>query len=193
MKTYKPLIIPEDSAWDRNSLWRFVHWRIRSFLTGCRNLIKWFPTIWNDRDWDGHFILKILQKKIEFQRKELVNANRHMRIESDNRDMTFALNLLERVRHEHYQMECMDYWDNDMIFKDVDGKPGFKSVDFEEKWERYDEYLSKYPSSVRAVIKEHGEQDDKKRLCLLVSYYNHNKANKLLFRILEERLSYWWD
>jgi hypothetical protein len=193
MKTYKQLPIPKDSAWDRKTLFGRLHWRIRYFLTGCRNLIKWAPTIYHDRDWHGNYILKILQKKIEYQREELVNANRHMRIDIDNRDMTLVLNLIERVREEHYQMECMDYWDNDMIFKDVDGRPDLKSIDFEEKWEKYDEYLSKYPSSVRAIIKEHGQQDDKKRLCLLVSYYNHNKANKLLFRVLEERLAFWWD
>lgn len=193
MKTYKQLPIPKDSAWDRKTLFGRLHWRIRYFLTGCRNLIKWAPTIYHDRDWDGNYILKILQKKIEYQREELVNANRHMRIDIDNRDMTLVLNLIERVRDEHYQMECMDYWDNDMIFEDVDGRPDLKSIDFEEKWEKYDEYLSKYPSSVRAIIKEHGEQDDKKRLCLLVSYYNHKKANKLLFRVLEEKLAFWWD
>jgi 3-phenylpropionate/cinnamic acid dioxygenase small subunit len=193
MKTYKQLPIPEDTAWERKTLFGMLHWRIRNFLTSCNNLIKWFPTIWYDRDWDGHFILKILQKKIEFQRKELVNANRHTRIESDNRDMTLALNLLERVKEEYYNLECMDYWDNDMIFNDVPDNPKLKSIDFEEKWEKYDEFLTKYPSSVRAVVKEHGEQDDKKRLCLLVSHYNHNKANKRLFRILGERLAYWWD
>jgi hypothetical protein len=107
--------------------------------------------------------------------------------------MTLALNLLERVKEEYYNLECMDYWDNDMIFNDVPDNPKLKSIDFEEKWEKYDEFLTKYPSSVRAVVKEHGEQDDKKRLCLLVSHYNHNKANKLLFRILGERLAYWWD
>ena len=193
MKTYKPLPIPEDTAWDRTTLFGRLHWRIRSFLTSCHNLIKWFPTIWNDRDWDGHYILKILQKKIEFQRKELVNANRHTRIESDNRDMTLALNLLERVREEYYQMECMDYWHSDIVFEKIPNDSSRKLVDIVTKSERYDEFLSKYPSSVRGVVKEHGEQNDKQRLCLLVSYHNHEKANKLLFRILEERLSYWWD
>jgi len=193
MKTYKPLIVPEDSAWERKTLFGMLHWIIRNFLTSCNNLIKWFPTIWNDRDWDDQFILEILQKKIEFQRKELVNANRHTRIEMDNRDMTLALNLLERVKEDYYGLECMDYWDNDMTFNDVPDKPGSKLIDFEEKWEKCDEYLSKYPSSVRGVIKEHGDQDDKKRLCLMVSHYNHKKANKLLFRVLEERLAFWWD
>ena len=193
MKTYKQLPIPEDSAWDRNTLFSKLHWRIRYFLTGVKNIFRWMPTIYHDRDWDGDFILKILQKKIEFQRKELVNANRHMDIERDNRFMTLALNLLERVREEYYQLECMDYWDSEMLFNNVPDKPNLKSIDVVTKSERYDEFLSKYPSSVRAVVKEHGEQDDKERLCLMVSYYNHSKANKLLFRVLEERLAFWWD
>ena len=193
MKTYNQLPIPEDSAWERITLYGRLHWRIRNFLTSCHNLIKWFPTIWNDRDWDGHYILKILQKKIEFQRKELVNANRHTRIESDNRDMTLALNLLERVKEEYYSLECMDYWDSEIVIDDVPENPELKSIEVNTTAERYDEYLSKYPSSVRALTKEHGEELDKQRLCLMVSYYNHKKANKLLFRILEERLAYWWD
>lgn len=193
MKTYSKLPIFENSAWDRLTLFDRLHWRIRYFLTGCRNLIKWAPTIYHDRGWDDSFILKILQKKIEFQRDYLVNSNRHMRIDIDNRDMTLLLNLIERVRHEHYQMECMDYWDSDIVFKKIPNDSSHKLVDFVDKWEKFDEFLTKYPSSVRAVIKEYGEQEDKQRLCLLVSYYNHNKANKLLFRILEERLTYWWD
>ena len=193
MKTYKQLPIPEDSAWERTTLFGKLHWRIRNFLTSCNNLIKWFPTIWNDRDWDGHYILKILQKKIEFQRKELVNANRHTRIESDNRDMTLALNLLERVKEEYYSLECMDYWDSEIVFDDVPENPKLKSIEVNTTTERYDDYLSKYPSSVRALTKEHGEELDKQRLCLMVSNYNHKKANKLLFRVLEERLAFWWD
>jgi hypothetical protein len=193
MKTYKQLPTPEDSAWSRNTLYGKLHWRVRYFLEGIKNIIRWIPTLYHDRDWDGVYILKILQKKIEFQRKELVNANRHMDIDRDNRYMTLALNLLERVKEEYYSLECMDYWDNDISFEDVPDKPNLKSIEIETTAERFDDYLNKYPSSVRAIIKEHGEQDDKKRLCLMVSYYNHNKANKILFRVLEERLYQWWD
>jgi hypothetical protein len=107
--------------------------------------------------------------------------------------MTLTLNLLERVRQEHYQVECVDYWNEKMEFKDVPDNPNLKSIEFTPISERFDEYLNKYPSSVRAVIKEHGEQEDKKRLCLMVSYYNHRKANKVLFRVLEENVANWWD
>jgi hypothetical protein len=193
MKTYKQLPIPEDSDWDRNTLFSKLNWRIRYFLTGVKNIFKWMPTIYHDRDWDGDFILKILQKKIEFQRKELVSDNRHMNIDRDNRDMTLVLNLLERVRESYYELECMDYWYDDISFEDVSNKPDSKSIEIKTTDERFDDYLNKYSSSVRAITKEHGVIEDKKTLCLRVSYYNHNKANKLLFRILEERLPYWWD
>jgi hypothetical protein len=193
MKTYKQLPIPKDSDWDRNTLFSKLNWRIRYFLTGVKNIFKWMPTIYHDRDWDGDFILKILQKKIEFQRKELVSDNRHMNIDRDNRDMTLALNLLERVREGYYELECMDYWNDDISFEDAQNKPDSKSIEIKTTDERFDDYLNKYPSSVRVVIKKHGVIEDKKTLCLEVSYYNHNKANKLLFRILEERLPYWWD
>ena len=63
MKTYKQLPIPKDSDWDRNTLLSKLHWRIRYFFTGVKNIFKWMPTIYHDRDWDGDFILKILQKR----------------------------------------------------------------------------------------------------------------------------------
>ena len=149
--------------------------------------------MYHDRDWDGDFILKILQKKIEFQRKELINANRHMGIDRDNRYMTLTLNLLERVRQDHYGLECMDYWDDNISFENILDKPDLKSIEIKTTGERFDEYLNKYPSSVRAITKEYGVIEDKKTLCLKVSYYNHSKANKLLFRVLEEKLTQWWD
>ena len=193
MKTYKQLPIPEDSAWDRNTLYSKLHWRIRYFFYGVKNIIRWIPTMYHDRDWDGDFILKILQKKIEFQRKELINDNRHMCIDKDNRYMTLTLNLLERVRQDHYGLECMDYWDDNISFENILDKPDLKSIEIKTTGERFDEYLNKYPSSVRAITKEYGVIEDKKTLCLKVSYYNHSKANKLLFRVLEEKLTQWWD
>ena len=32
-----------------------------------RNLIRWIPIIWKDRDWDFYFTYEILKKKLEFQ------------------------------------------------------------------------------------------------------------------------------
>ena len=37
-------------------------------MIGISNLIKWFKIIWNDRDWDFAYLLKILRFKLENMR-----------------------------------------------------------------------------------------------------------------------------
>jgi hypothetical protein len=192
MKNYKKLPIPKDSAWSRNSLWKKLNWRIRYFLTGCKNIIRWVPTLYHDRDWDSNYIFTILQKKIEHQRKEITYSNRYSGVERENRDMTIVLNLIERVKEEYYGIEYLNYEESEYVLKPVDGYPDLKSFDVNVISERYDEFLKKYPSSVRFVIKEKGKLS-KKDLCFYVSLHNQKKAHNLLFKILKERIQWWWD
>ena len=193
MKNYKKLTIPEDSAWDRHSIWRKLHWRIRSFLTGCKNIIKWFPILWKDRDWDQWHIFTILQKKIEFQRNEIINANRHTEIDIDNRDMTIVLNLIERVKDEYYRTEYLEFEVSEFRFIPVKDNPNLKELLIDVISDQYDEYLLRYPSTVRKVIRKNGDDLDKKTLCLYVARENHKKATNLLFKILKDRIERWWD
>jgi len=192
MKNYKKLPIPEDSAWSRNPLWRKLNWRIRYFFTGIKNIIRWIPTLYHDRDWDDYHIFTILQKKIEHQREEITYANRHTQVDRDNRDMTIVLNLIERVKKEFYNTEYLDYEESEYNFIPVEGDPNLNSLDIDVKTEQYDEFLKKYSSSVRSVTKEKGELN-KRDLCFYVSIHNQQKAHNLLFKILKERMRWWWD
>jgi hypothetical protein len=192
MKNYKKLPIPEDSAWSRNPLWRKLNWRIRYFLTGCKNIIRWVPTLYHDRDWDHSYIFTILQKKIEHQREEITYANRHTGVDRDNRDMTIVLNLIEKVREEYYATEYLDYRETKFRFEDVEDNPKYKSLELDVVWEDDDTFLSKYPSTVRKVMKDKPELN-KPDLCFWVAHYNQEKAHNLLFKILKERMRWWWD
>jgi len=192
MKTYKQLIIPEDSAWDRNTLYGKLHWRIRYVITGIKNIIRWMPTIYHDRDWDQWHIYNVLQKKIEFQRKELINANRHTDINRDNRDMTIVLNLIERVNEDFYGVEYLDYSESKFRFEPIEGDDEYYTMEQDVISENYDEYIKKYPSSVRKVLKEKPDLD-KKDLCFWVARHNEERAHNLLHRILKERIRHWWD
>jgi hypothetical protein len=196
MKTFEKLIIPEDSAWGRKTLsariWRFSHWRIKSFLTGCKNIIRWSPTIFKDRDWDQWHIYTILQKKIEFQRKEIIYANRHMQVGRDNRDMTIVLNLIERVKEEYYGIEYLDYSETKFRFEPIEGDSEHYTLEQDVISENYVDYLKKYPSSVRKVLKEKPDLN-KKDLCFWVGKHNEERAHDLLHRVLKERMRNWWD
>jgi hypothetical protein len=196
MKTYKPLIIPEDSAWGRKTLsariWRILPYGIRSFLTGCKNVIRWSPTIFKDRDWDDWYIYNILQKKIEFQRKEIIYANRHTQVDLDNRDMTIALNLIERVKEDYYGIEYLDYSETKFRFDPIEGDDELYTIEQDVISENYGEYIKKYPSSVRKVLKEKPDLD-KKDICFWVAQHNEEKAHDLLHKVLKEKMRGWWD
>ena len=43
-------------------------YQIKRFFRKCKNVIRWFPTIWKDEDWDPSYITEILIKKLEHQR-----------------------------------------------------------------------------------------------------------------------------
>ena len=192
MKTYKPLKIPKDSAWERKSIKRYFPSFIDSFFTGIKNVIRWIPTIYKDRNWDDSYIFTILQKKIELQREELVNANRHTRIATDNRDMTIVLNLIERIKTEFYESEYLDYEESKLVFSEIPGKYNSKGFDIDIISDRYDDFIKKYPSTVRKILKLK-PNIDKRTLCHYISMYNQQKAQDLLFRILNERIRWWWD
>jgi hypothetical protein len=196
MKNYKKLIIPKDSAWNRKGilplLWRNTHWRLRYFLGGIKNIFRWMPTLYKDKDWDDWYIFTILQKKIEFQRKEIIYANRHMEVDRDNRDMTIVLNLIERVKEEYYGTEYLDYSETKFRFEPIEGDDDHYSLEQDLISENYDEYLRKYPSSVRKVSKEKPDLN-KRDLCFWVAKHNEEKAHNLLFKILKERMRWWWD
>ena len=196
MKNYKKLTIPEDSAWNKKGIsariWRILHWRIRSFLTGCKNVIRWSPTIFKDKDWDHWYIYNILQKKIKFQRQEIIYANRHTDINRDNRDMTIVLNLIERVNEGFYGVEYLDYSESKFRFEPIEGDDEYYTMEQDVISENYDEYIKKYQSSVRKVLKEKPDLD-KKDLCFWVARHNEEKVHDLLHRILKERIRYWWD
>jgi hypothetical protein len=150
------------------------------------------PTLYKDKDWDDWYIFTILQKKIEFQREEIIYANRHTQVDRDNRDMTIVLNLIERVKEEYYGTEYHDYEESKFRFEPVEGNENLTSLEIDVLSERYDEFLKKYPSSVRKVLKEKPDLN-KKDLCYYVSKHNEKKSHDLLFRILKERMRWWWD
>jgi len=169
MKRYYKLPIPKDSAFGRKSWYYKLHWKIREFLQGVGNIIRWSPTIYKDRNWDQWYIAELLQRKLEFQRKELVKANRFVGVEGVNKDLTLALNLLERLKEEYYSTE---YWE-------------YKNVN---------EYLTKYKRAVQFVIKKHElDNSDKERIKFYVASYNQEKNDRIFWKLMFYKFPQWWD
>lgn len=217
----KKLNIPEDSVWDRKTYnpyvlldrWVYNHFRtttvgnyicgifdnINAFVRGVKNLIKWGPTIYNDYNWDYRSIYDVLYKKIELLRKNIVQNNRHSAVETDNFWMTLSLNLINKVKEEEYTTEYMEYIEKDYDFDKVDDldKNGNNLYQLRTTVisDNTEEYVKKNPSKVRILSKKFPNfaEETNEDKAMLISRYKHDQAKKLLFKIIETKIEYWWD
>jgi hypothetical protein len=64
-----------------------------------------------------------------------------------------------------------------------------------------DDYFKRYPRQYKRVINgelldwigKPTDVTDKQRIALCIAYENQQRSKRLLFKILQQRLDYWWD
>lgn len=172
-------------------LYRWFKWDLKYFhhdiIQGFKNLWRWFPIIWKDRDWDDFYIYKVLQFKLKNQAQFIGNRDWHTRAKRDAEKMMTCVRLIDKITEEYYGMEYYEYYDFDFDFKD--GRVlGFKTTKDE-----LDTYFAKYPLTFKKIVAEYGDAKDKSSLALLMGMDRQEKARKLLFKILEQNIESWWD
>jgi hypothetical protein len=194
---------PRPNLFRRIYLWwahdgRYYH---KYFREGVKNLWYWFPIIWKDRNWDGHYIFEILQHKLEAQANYIGRRDFHTRAQQDARRMRLCISLIKKIQEDDYQIEYMDYHKDRIWFTPVEDNSGNSLYNSEEVWEKYDEYFAKYPLVYKKVLKGEGvftlngrnESDMKRVIAQNIAHLNHDRARKLLFKIMEENIEGWWD
>jgi hypothetical protein len=186
--------------------WKTIGWRLRQFKVSVKNLIRWFPIIWRDRDWDGHYIWEILKNKLRWQAKYIGDRDWHTRSEIDAKRMRLCANLIDKVQDEFYSSEYMDYHKTKHWFEPVPDKEGYSSWESRQLSENFDDYFKKYPLIYKKVLADkklqifgiepkdgETEADAKQRIAMNIGHHNHERARKLLFLIMEENIEGWWD
>ena len=171
------------------------------FKQGVKNIWYWFPIIWGDRNWDSHYIFEILKHKLNSQAKYISRRDFHTRAQQDSRRMRLCVKLMQLCQDDFYQMEYIDYSKDRNWFKDFDDRPGYSTWESENIWENYNDYFKKYPLVYKKVLKGEGvftldgrdDSEMKKIIAMNIGYVNHDRARKLLFKIMEENIESWWD
>jgi hypothetical protein len=194
---------PRPNIFERIYLWwdmdgRYYH---KYFKQGVKNLWYWFPIIWKDRNWDSHYIFDMLRHKLTAQANYIGRRDFHTRAQLDAKRMRLCVKLIKKVQEEDYTMEYMDYHKDRVWFTDCEDRPGSSLYNSEEVWEKYDEYFAKYPLVYKRVLKGEGvftlngrdESDMKRVIAMNIAHLNHDRARKLLFKIMEENIESWWD
>jgi hypothetical protein len=196
----------ESRSWLRRKIDYISFWWRRDgkylhleFKRGIKNLIYWFPIIWRDRNWDSHYIFEILKHKLKAQSKYIGGRDIHTQSKRDAEVMKTCVRLMEKVQDEFYSSEYSDYHKTKHWFEPAD-KEGYSTWESRILSEDFDSYIKKYPLIEKRVMNGEGpfqpisfKQEDKQRIAMNIGHINHNRARKLLFKIMEQNIEKWWD
>ena len=178
-------------------MYRWFRWDAKHFhrdvAQGVKNLWKWFPIIWKDRDWDDNYIFEPLKFKLKNTAKYFEEEQRFVGWEKEVKYLRICETLIDRIQTEYYQMEYFDYYDSDM--RTAPTEDGLYQVVFDVKRDDTDQFVKKYPHALRRAKqnpKFKGFFENEKGY-LAIGMVRHDKARKLLFKIMEERIERWWD
>ena len=171
--------------------WEAKHFH-RDIAQGFRNLWKWFPIVWRDRDWDNHFIFEALKFKLKNTADYFEEKQRFVGWEDEVKYIRICKKLITRIQNDYYQMEYLD--EKYLIEKMRIGEDGI--LKFDTIKDNLEEYINQYPRTKEKVL-----SSDKYKtylhtnngIALAIGIERHLKARKLLFKIMERRIEAWWD
>lgn len=181
--------------WDQEG--RYLH---REIARGFKNIWYWLPIIWKDRHYDSHYIFDIMIHKIKAQSKYIGERNIHTRAKRDSEVMMTCVRLMEKVQDEFYSSEYNDYHKTKHWFEPAD-KEGYSTLESRILEEDFDGYIKKYPLIEKRVMNGEGvfslDGEDsleiKQKIAMNIGQINHNRARKLLFKLMEQNIEKWWD
>lgn len=84
----------------------------RSLKNGIRNLIYWFPIIWQDRNWDHDYIFMIMRHKISDMEKSFKGSDAwSVEAKENSEKMKMCVDILDRLIENDYNKEGFDVLD----------------------------------------------------------------------------------
>ena len=134
---------------------------------GISNLIKWFSTVWKDRDWDRDYLYKILQKKLE----HMENSYRYHAVSKGSEK------LADQMK------KCSELITN--LLKEAYNEKEF--IEHDKKWGRILFESKKEDNEKRKIASKEFQ------ICLEKEDELRQKDKKELFKILRENIDKWWD
>jgi hypothetical protein len=170
---------------------RYYH---KDLYKGIKNLIRWFPVIWKDRDWDQAYLYSILQKKLEHQLAYWQDGKTqgHEGMESDIRYMKICIELIKRMKDNHYEMIEFDKFNEKWGDPIIEWEPvteDSRAFDPESELQLF-EMVDR--NQERLSGEELKQYNIEKRGYIDKGYHMDNKARNLLFNIIKNRIGYWW-
>ena len=145
---------------------------------GIKNLVKWLPVIWKDRDWDQYYFYTMLHRKLKHM-EEFFASDRAMALHSEKeaKKIRICVTLLDRIIKDEY---------DESAFKEHHkkwGKPEFS-------WG--DEY---FDIKHKNVITDEDKKKERKGFLAACEHEKRMKTQDIryLFDYIGKHIECWWD
>ena len=181
-------------------IYRWFRWEAKylphRFATGCKNLWKWFPVIWKDRDYDHDFIFEILKFKLNNMANRFEQTNLFVDSTKQASKIRTCVRLIQKIQDDDYTSEMHEYWDTKMRIERIKNSTNH-SLEFDDTRNDLHLYLAKYLNDVRRALKSSYLKDREnpsiKQIAIVVSRLREQRAKSLLFKIMDRNIMSWWD
>ena len=168
---------------------------------GIKNIIHWLPTIWKDRDYDHHYIYEVLRVKLEKQAKYILEKGIHVSANRDAELMLLCARLCRIQQEDLYGLEYADYHDTKYDFVPTDETKKWYRMEDTLISENFDDYFKKYPRQYKRVLageinrynRQQGDGITSKEMAMEIAHENQERSHRLLFKILKQNISRWWN
>lgn len=162
--------------------------KIKSFFygikTGIKNLIKWTPVIWRDRDWDQYFFYVVLHFKLKRMEKLHRNHSHLVNGKKYADQIKLAVLLLDRIIKDNYLENVIEphekkWGQSDFVFTPLKDNKNLSSLSIKVE---------------KANTPEEKAKENKERMAL----YKHsddlkNQDLDMLFKHIRKYIEGWWD
>lgn len=169
-----------------------ITWRYKELKRGIINLIRWFPVIWKDRDWDNYYLEELIMTKLQYMAAHFENEGRHVDAKKDAARMRTVYNLLNRVQDEYYGCEYQSYYDQDFNI----GPDGLLEW-LEPVNDNLGQYFDKYPGAYKYAIERLKTSSKyevtRVTIALTMGDYLQAKARRIAYKMISNYSPGWWD
>lgn len=163
-----------------------IYHRIILLKNFIKKFIYYLPVIWKDKDFDSYYTYEILKMKLKRQISYYSKNSPSLNKKSDLKWMKICYTLLDRHQNDYYTDEYFDYYEMNIGFKNRNGS---YTMDTKLKWEKYDEYINKYPLVLKKINTHNKSKSD---ICSEISRINQDRCRNLLFSIMKREMDNWW-
>jgi len=164
-----------------------ITYPFRDFYRRVRNVFRWIPIIWKDRDYDDSYITEILIKKLEFTR-DFYLSDKAYSAEAEK----VAEEIQEAIDRLHMTRDSWEFYESPAhdIIEEKWGKTTFEFIPLEDR-PGLNEMVSKTEKVVTPEDKEQYSEDFRKAMKTARKEYMKDK--KEAYKFIAKHIDGWWD